>query len=211
MKMTIRICAVLLLFVMCAFAFVSCADKCEDDGDGNGGSTLDYSDIDVAAYVTLGEYKGIEIRLDSADAQKGAAVWNTVVENAEITDYPEGPLKYYISQAEKRYKHYAVEGDMEYSEVLESLGITQKDIEDDAKKLVKEDLVQLAIIKAEGIEITEDEKAKFLDKYVEKYVTNYGYSEDYVRKNLIEEIYKSMIYDKMIEYLVLKNTFITEE
>ena len=51
----------------------------------------------------------------------------------------------------------------------------------------------------------------FLDKYVEKYVTNYGYSEDYVRKNLIEEIYKSMIYDKMIEYLVLKNTFITEE
>ena len=133
------------------------------------------------------------------------------LDGAEMLDYPEAALEYYIDQAELRYKHYAEEGNVEYSELLESLGVSGADIENEAKKYVKEDLVQLAVLRAEGIALTDDEKIRLFDRYVKKYVDDYGYSEDYVRKNLTEEIYKSMLFDKMLEYLVLKNTFIVKE
>jgi ABC-type microcin C transport system permease subunit YejB len=90
-------------------------------------------------------------------------------------------------------------------------GVSEADIEAEAKKYVKEDLVQLAVLRAEGIALTDDEKIKLLARYVKKYVDDYGYSEDYVRKNLTDEIYKSMLFDKMLEYLMLKNTFTVKE
>jgi FKBP-type peptidyl-prolyl cis-trans isomerase (trigger factor) len=199
-----RCLAVILLLSLVAALFVGCAgEKNEVDG-------LDYSSVDLESCVKLGKYTGLEIEIAKGES-KSTAVWKLTVDGAEVLDYPEAALEYYIDQAELRYKHYAEEGGLEYSELLESLGVSEADIEAEAKKYVKEDLVQLAVLRAEGIALTDDEKIKLLDRYVKKYVDDYGYSEDYVRKNLTDEIYKSMLFDKMLEYLMLKNTFTVKE
>ena len=204
MRKITRILASLVLLALLSTIFVGCADK--DKGES---AELDYSCIKLDSCIKLGKYTGLEIEL-SAEESKSEAVWKMTVDGAQVLDYPEDALEYYIAQAELRYMHYAEEGDLKYSELLESLGISEADIEAEAKKYVKEDLVQLAVLRAEGIELTEGDKTRLLDKYVKKYVDDYGYSEDYVRKNLTEEIYKSMLFDKMVEYLMIKNTFITK-
>ena len=205
MKKFRRCLAVLLLLSLVVVLLVGCADRCEDDGP-----KLDYSGLELDSYVKLGKYMNLEIELCEGES-KSEAVWRLTVDNAEVIEYPAAAVEYYINQAELRYKHYAEEGNVEYSELLESLGVSEADIEAEAKKYVKEDLVQLAVLRAEGIALTDDEKIRLFDRYVKKYVDDYGYSEDYVRKNLTDEIYKSMLFDKMLEYLVLKNTFIVKE
>ena len=205
MRKITRILASLVLFALLSTLFVGCADK-----DKGGSAELDYSGVELDSCIKLGKYTGLEIELSEGES-KSEAVWKMTVDGTQVLDYPEDALEYYIAQAELRYKHYAEEGDLKYSELLESLGISEADIEAEAKKYVKEDLVQLAIVKAESIELTDAEKGRLLDKYVKKYVDDYGYSEDYVRKNLTEEVYKSMLFDKMVEYLMLNNTFIIKE
>lgn len=206
MRKITQIPAVLVLMMLLLSLLVGCTDKREDDG-----ATLDYSGIELDSHIKLGEYSGLEIELESEGASKSETVWKFVVDGAEVLDYPKAAVEYYVEQAELRYKHYAEEGSLEYSELLESLGISEADIEAEAKRYVKEDLVQLAIVRAEGIELTDAEKERLLDRYVKKYVEDYGYTEDYVRNNLTQEIYKSMLFDKMLEYLMLNNTFIIKE
>ena len=206
MRKITRILAALVLLTLLSAILVGCADKHDDDG-----LVLDYSGIELDSYIKLGEYVGLEIELKNANSSKSEAVWKIAIDGAEVIDYPKAAVEYYVEQAELRYKHYAEEGDLKYSELLESLGISAADIEAEAKKYVKEDLVQLAIVKAEGIELTDAEKERLLDRYVKKYVEDYGYTEDYVRNNLTKEIYKSMLFDKMLEYLMLNNTFIIKE
>ena len=76
---------------------------------------------------------------------------------------------------------------------------------EEAKALTKSDLVYSVIVKLEGIRVTEDEKERLFDRYVDKYVSVYGYSADYVKKNLSSEIYSSMLYDKTTEFLLTNN------
>ena len=185
-------------------------DDNKDSNENKNAEAPDYSDIDVFEHIELGAYTGIEI---SAGADKGStalALWEQIVDNARVIKYPQKALDYYLEQTIRRYQHYASEGNMDYEEILLSLGLTENDIENEAKGYVKSDLVELAIIKSENISLSNEEKEKFLDRYIENYVSTYRYSKDYVRNNLIEEVYSSMLHDKMLEYLLLKNT-ISEE
>ena len=89
--------------------------------------------------------------------------------------------------------------------------MTQEDIVNEAKGYVKSDLVQLAIIEAEGLHLTDDEKSSLFDKYVDQFIDTYGFTDDYIRENLEKEIYDSMQYDKMMEFLLINNNVLTEE
>ena len=77
----------------------------------------------------------------------------------------------------------------------------------DAKSLVKKDLIFELIRKKEGITLTDEEKNAFFDKYVKKYAESYKYSEEYVRAELSELVYDSMLYDKTVEFLIIHNSF----
>ena len=78
----------------------------------------------------------------------------------------------------------------------------------EGKALVANDLCVLAVQADAGIVLTEDEKTRLLDKYAEKYASNFGYDREYVKKNLADLVYESMLYDKTTEYLILHNTFV---
>ncbi len=171
----------------------------------------DYASLELSEYIKLGEYKGMTVNTIYFSVTDDIVLWNTVVDNAEVIKYPEDALFYYEDQTARRYLHYAEEGGMTYDELLASLDMTQDDVDDEAKRLVKKDLVELAIIKAEKIELTEKEKETHFEKYVSLYINSYGYSEEYVRAELTDEIYGTMLHDKMMEYLMINNTLVSTE
>ena len=62
-----------------------------------------------------------------------------------------------------------------------------------------------------GIEVTEKDKERLFDRYVEKFVADYGYDRAYVENEMRELIFDTMLYDKTMEYLTLNNTVIVPE
>ena len=212
MKKILKVSALLLLLLLgIALLFSSCNKKPPKE------LTLpDYSDIALSDYVSLGEYKGLKVAIGgvvSEDMTNDLVLWETIVRNADVIKYPDDALSYYKEQTTRLYMGYAEEGSMSYDELMTSLGKTDEDIEEEAKEYVKSDLVRLAIIEAEGLYLTDDEKARLFDKYAYKFEVTYGYTTEYVRENLTDEIYDAMQHDKMMEFLLLNNEIIaiTEE
>lgn len=206
------VCACALILLCASMLLVSCK-KQPDDNKYEAGHFVppDYSSLDLDDYVVLGKYKGLTLDARDQELFPDTFLWTAITDSAEIKDYPKDAVDYYVVQRTRYYKFYADSSNMSLEEFMKVAEITQLDIIAEAKDCVKDDLVQLAIIKEEGIELTDEEKAKYFDKYVAQYVNVYGYSEEYARENLKDEIYGSMIYDKMMEFLLLNNTVITLE
>ena len=188
-----------LLALACMLGIIGCQKKKSD--------ALSYEDILVTDHVRLGAYEGLTISLTET-SDKGTAIWETILANSEILSYPEEAVAYYVAQAEERYHYYAEKNGVSVKEAMEAVGMDEEAMTQEAKALVAMDLIVLAVQKDAKIALTEDEKARLFDKYAEKYVQDFGYDLEYVKENLSDFIYNSMLYDKTTEYLILKNTFI---
>lgn len=189
-------------------AFTSCN---KDKGDGAEVTTkkveaLNLSELDISEYVSLCEYSGIEIELRDGES-RGDAVWRYVTENSEIKKYPEAQLEYYFEQARVKYIYLAKGAELSYEAMLEQLGVSEESMREEAKRLTAEDLVFHALLEAENLTLTDADKQNNFDKYVAKFISDYGYSESYVRENMADEIYETMLFDKLLEGLVIKNNF----
>ena len=196
-----------LFFVILVCALLCCACTYTRSPEQNA-RNIDFSSLEMSeleAYIEIGDYKGLTLTL--GDKSKGEAVWDAVLENSHINDYPMQHFYYYIVQIKGQYEYYAESAGMSYDELIKELGVTDGMIHEEARDLTKKDILCAIIQKKEGILLTEEEKQTHLDRYVEKYVSEYGYSEDYVRTNMTEEIYGSMLYDKTTEFLILNNSF----
>ena len=200
----IRLCAVLcaLSLMLCAMC-VSCAKK---DAKGDGGTKKpDVFALELSEYIELGEYKNLIIIFTYES--RSEAAWREVINGSEVIKYPEELVSYYTEQTKARYSYYAEKNDMEYSKVLEDFGATEESIATEAKALAKADLVFAALVKAESITLSDSEKSEHFGRYLEFYVESYGYTEEYVKENLTDEIYESMLYDKASEFLIINNSF----
>ena len=96
---------------------------------------------------------------------------------------------------------------MRYEEMLDELGEDNITMKSEARRLVKQDMILELIRKKEGITLSDAEKNDYFDMYVSRYAERYGYSESYVREELTDLVYESMLYDKTIEFLIINNTF----
>lgn len=220
MKNILKITSLLLCLLLTLSVMLTGCGEDKDSTDTNEGNetqdpvtdaatSADYSELNLDKYIKLGSYK--ELVIDAIGSSEDVELFNAIVSRCEILEYPAGPLSYYIAQSKEKYELYAEKGNMTYEELMKALDIDDEDLEREAKVLVKKDLVTLAIVKAEGLGLTDTEKTDLFDKYAELYVDLYGYTEEYIRENLTEEIYASMQYDKMMEYLIKLNYFIAED
>ena len=194
---------VLLVVLMLCSLF-----SCKKDDKNEGAEPVDFaamSDEELSSFISLGEYKGLTVTLGSAT--KGEAVWAAVKKNAMLKAYPEEQVEYYISQQRAQYAYYAEQADMSYEEMLSEVGETEQSIKETAEQMTLGDLVYHALLRAEGIELSKEEKSKFFERYVEKFVADYGYTREYVKENMADEIYESMLYDKVTEFLITNNQF----
>lgn len=196
------------VFVLLAVLMLCSLFSCKKDEENESAEPVDLaamSDEELSSFISLGEYKGLTVTLGSAT--KGEAVWAAVKKNATLKDYPEEQVEYYISQQRAQYAYYAEQADMSYEEMLSEVGATEQSIKETAEQMTLGDLVYHALLRAEGIELSEEEKGKFFERYVEKFVADYGYTREYVKENMVEEIYESMLYDKATEFLITNNQF----
>lgn len=208
MKRTIAFLAALAVLLLVLGA-------CNKDGDTSAETTvtekisepMDISSLDLSLYIKLGEYKGIEISLNS-DTSRGDAVWKKVLEGTEVIQYPEEQVKYYFEGTVAQYEYLAKKGNNTYENIISELGVTEEMMMEEARELTKEDLVLHALIKAENITLTDEDKQNNFERYAKKFVEDYGYGEEYVRENMSEQIYDTMLFDKTIEKLITMNTFV---
>ncbi len=195
-----------LIAVLMLLSLFSCTNGDDDNVEH---IPPEHETIDLYA-VSLPEYKGL-IVIQRAGENRGEAVWRVVLEDSHIAEYPSEFLSYYKSQTLEKYKIMASNAGMNYAELLEALDMTETDVESEACELAKNELVMLALIKKEQIELTEDEKARLFDRYAEKIASEIGRDTSYVKENLADEVYDTMLHDKTIEFLITQNTFVTEE
>ena len=212
--------SVLICLAMILFAFASCKGKeSRPDTDETKsdvvviGENSFYSTLDLSEHVVLCEYKDQTFDISDTDGSREdmeAAITKHIYEKSEIKKYPDEPLEYYFEQ-EKSFYTYLAKGDAEqYDALLSEAGVSEEDLRELARKYVAEDLVFYAITEAEGISVSDAEKSELLDKYIKKYVDTYGYAEEYVRENMTELIYDSMLFDKTIEFLIENNRFVSD-
>ena len=209
----IKIFALLIACVLCLSVLAGCKkdDITEDVENKNDfedtQAVLDYSQINIDEYVKSVSYKGLTLTVNGEGASKETAIWEALLGAAVIEKYPESAVEYYFAQIKDYYMFIANNDPEAYKLLLESRNMTEEDLVAEARELVKKDLIYLYIIEKEGIAITENEKQTLFDKYVAAYVSEYGYSAEYVKANMTELIYDSMLYDKTLEFLILGNTF----
>ena len=208
--MKVKIYKVALLLAALVICFVSCAkNDGEADTEGAKMTELDYSDIDPSSYVRSVTYKGLSVAEDSAVSREDS-LWSEILKTADISAYPEEKVQYYVQQTKEYYLYLAGDKADDYENVLKHFGITEEDVLEEAREYVKKDIVYEYIVKLEGITVTETEKSELFDKYVDKYVKDYGYRREYVVANMSEHIYDSMLYDKTMEYLIANNSFVAQ-
>ncbi|MBP3369433.1 MAG: hypothetical protein J6L85_01665 [Clostridia bacterium] len=182
----------------------ACAEKENEDNAPAVKISL-MSDDELLTYAELGEYKQLSIELSGRT--RGEAAWETVREKANIKSYPKAQVEYYLGQAEAQYKYYAEQAGVSYEEMLAELEVSEESMLADARRMAIDDVIFELVRRNEEIELTDAEKEGLFDKYVKKYVEDYGYTEEYVKQNLAELIYESMLYDKTTEFLIANNSF----
>ena len=169
---------------------------------------LSYDGIDFSKCVLEVEYKSLKIELEKEDSSKEEALWQAILATATVENYPEDKVDYFFNQTKDAYM-YLVNGNKEdYLLLLKNRGTSEEKMREEARELVKKDLIYFYIVEAEQIVVTDEEKKELFDKYVEKYVSAYGYNREYVKGNMTEMIYDSMLYDKTMEFLIKENTFV---
>lgn len=195
-----------ILVVLCAMAILFGLSACsggdkETDGEPEYTGLPPYDKENIESYFSeLPVYKGLTVDGD-ADA-----LWKKITNEAQIKEYPAEQVEYYAFMERAKYSYYAEREGIEYDELLEGLSVTEESIRETAKKLVKEDLVFEYVVLDAKIELTDEEKQEFFQKYVDKFKTLYGHDEKYIREYMTEQIYDTMLFDKTMEYLLLNNT-----
>ncbi len=197
----------LVLLLVCASLFGCAKDKeSPEETDGKKYEPMKFTAENIGRYITLSEYSGLEITLLEGES-RGDAALRHIADGAKILEYPEEQVNYYLAQERARYRYLAQKNGDSYEDILALLGVTEESMLADARELVRSDLVFYAVVFAENIQVTDDEKNGNFERYVRKYVDELGYTESYVRENMTEQIYESMLYDKTAEKLVTMNTF----
>lgn len=203
--MVLKRLAAFFLATFCIFCLASCA---YGGGGSEASEEVDILALDLDAleeYIEIGEYKGMVITL--GESERGAAAWNAVSEGSNVKSYPEEQVYYYMDQLRGQYRYYAEQAGLSYEQMLEKLGINEGDILREAKELTKGDIIYAIVLKKENISLGDSEKEALFSKYVDKYVSEYGYTKEYVEENMADEIYGSMLYDKTTEFLIVNNIF----
>ena len=144
---------VILLMLGLGLLVTSCNRKQENTK----GSTLSYEGLSPEEYVTLGDYTDLTVTVENG-VDKGTAIWEAVMERAQILAYPEEALAYYREQSEARCRYYAEEHSVSEEEAMAALGLSEEAILSEAKRLVGKDLVYLAVRADANIALSDKEK-----------------------------------------------------
>lgn len=184
----------------------------------------EFSD-EAAERISDGEYKDMESYKNAVKAelenqvkeqQKAeaeAAFWDMIVDATVFEELPEDVLEFDTAANVTYYRNmlYYYYG-MTLEDYCAMDGSTVEDYEtmihENMEKNLKYEIVEQAILEAEGIELSED----VYNECVKKYAEQYGYDEEQFLTIANEwDIWKSIFYEKSAEIVLAKNQFTERE
>lgn len=161
----------LFLLMVTIVALCGCSEKTK---------TIDTSELTISAYenidVNVAELKK-ELESDAIDddqylnqlveEQIPTVVWDVVVSNTEIKNYPEDRLNTEVEHLRELYEKRAESFSISYDEYLTTYMKTdtysmEKLLQDTAKEHVRDDLIIEAIMDAENLDVSDDDIQTYL-------------------------------------------------
>lgn len=151
-------------------------------------------------YETIDEYK-----TETRKTLKENYIWNKVIENSVIINYPEKNVKTYYDNMIDNYTNYAVNNGYTLETFLtQSTGQTIEDFLKEAaeyaKTQVKQEMIMYSIARAENITLNDDEyKSKAAD-YAEKF--GFKTVAEMEKSYKKETVKMNMLMEKVTDYVV---------
>jgi FKBP-type peptidyl-prolyl cis-trans isomerase (trigger factor) len=133
-------------------------------------------------------------------------LWNAVITNSTFHQIPAEHTEYYYGQLKAQYQSYAASYGISYETILSLYGMTDEGLKSQAEDYAKQDLVFYALVKAEGIAVTDEEYTAGLTAYAESSGVTAADMEAYYGRDYIME---SLLWDEMMEMLY-RNANITK-
>lgn len=127
-----------------------------------------------------------------------ATLWSTVVQNCTVHEVPEQQVQYYYEQLVQSYTSYAASYGMTYASLASVLGITDEKLTEQAREYAKDDLVFFAIVRAEGISLSDDEYTTGVADIAAANGVDSTTVENYYGK---QYIYNALLNDKCMDML----------
>ncbi len=152
---------------------------------------------DVAKFKEY--YKGYleEQRAEKVKKDAFSLVWEQIMENAEVISLPEKSVEaaYWMNRA--NYEVYAAQYGKSYEEFLvQYVGTTDAEVKALAEDYIKEDIVIYSVVKAEGIELTDEEFSEGIKKYEEQYGMT---AEELIEEFSKERIESTLQWNKLVD------------
>ncbi len=132
-------------------------------------------------------------------------IWTKIISAVKVTDFPKAEVENYRKLLLENYENTAQQQyGVSYEELLKAYGQTLEDIEPEivqqAEQAVKEYMTIVAIARAEGLDITDEEYNEQLVKYAE----SNGYSSAKEFQAAIDEsqFYLTLVIDKVMNFVI---------
>lgn len=143
-----------------------------------------------------------DTKKESARKEEETRVWEKVMDNSEVKEYPKDRLKEVKQNLVDLYTSYALQENMEYEEYMEAIKLEDKDLDEAAKASLKQELVADIIAEKYGLKPSEQDFQKALEEYAGEYkfanveLLLTAVSEDEMRKMVIQDHVKSWLTDR---------------
>jgi trigger factor len=171
--------------------------------------TEDYvkNNTDYASVDAYKEAKRADLVKENEKTMKNEKINNlltAIVDGSKITSYPQTLIDYYAYEMESYYTQYASMFGYTLADFLTANKMTEESFATEkqtyAESRAAQELVLNAVIKAEGMKLTDQEYTDGVANYVKEY--NYT-SEDELFQNATEaQIRESLIWEKAVNFIL---------
>jgi trigger factor len=168
---------------------------------------------DNTDYESIAAYKeGTRTELAKANEEtmKNEKIKNlitTIVDSSKISSYPQSVVDYYAYEMESYYQQYASMFGYELADFLAANGMTEEKYAAEKKSYAEDrtaqELVLNAIIKAENMQVTDEEYKAGVANYIEEY--GYASEEEFFQYATEEQIKESLIWEKAVDFILEKS------
>lgn len=165
-------------------------------------SNTDYADIE--AYKAGIKENLLADKEAARHEEIESSVYNSVREASKISSLPQTLLDFYKNDIKIYYSNVAMAYGMDFESLLSAYGVTVEQFDEDAlayaKNMAERDLVINAIIKAESLELTDEE----YDNEVARVAEEYGYEStaDFLAAADPNILREEIMIHKVMEFLV---------
>lgn len=148
-----------------------------------------------------------ETAQENYDSELNSAVWEAVLEKAEVKGYPDGEVDRIYNTYLEQYQEMASYYNMEYDEFIQLYTeMTVDEFEEEAKEAAKDNIKQSqvaeVIAEKEGLTLTDEEYEKEFEKLAE----DYGYEDvDDLKEVAGEETLKQLVLQPIVQEWLAEN------